>query len=500
MNTSSTPTSSDAVSLEKSVRKPFPLSLTQSLVLGSSALFLGLLGNWLFRADALGLNWSLYLGLFAALLLGLTRRFELERPNLFLLGSLGLLALLFPWRASPFLQTLNVAVTLVFLGLLVTRLTWASLLRTNVSELAFNLFRAPFTLLPNLFHFFTGNRWSDLVPQDSRSFQAMRSALRGLAFAFPLVAIFALLLASADALFESFLSGLVSFDVGMLFNHLFVIGLFTLLTLALLAQTLIGERWHALEVNAPPLFRLGVIETSIVFGSLVALFLSFFAVQFGYLFGGERLLSTTGLSYAEYGRRGFFELVAVTVLLHLVLLSGLWLVSKGRAFAMYRVLATSLVVLLFGVIWSAHSRLGLYIDAYGLTELRYYSSAMIFWIGTVMLYFLVRLFYTHAPKVAPAYLALGLLGVVALYVSNPDARIAQVNLARVQHSELDAGYLDQLSLDAAPVIVRSLDTLPVEERSEVARDLRRKRRDLHAADWRSFNVGRWRGARALGDF
>ena len=290
----------------------------------------------------------------------------------------------------------------------------------------------------------------------------------------------------------------MSFDLGALLGHLIFICFLTLVTLALLSQMLVGDAWRRLEVATPSAFRFGAIETGVVFGSLVVLFLSFFAVQFGYLFGGERAVATTDLSYAEYGRRGFFELVAVTVLLHLVLLSGLWLVTKGRAFTLYRVLAAALVGLLFGVIWSAHSRLGLYIDVYGLTELRYYSSAMIFWIGTVMLLFLARLFLRRAPKVAPAYLALGVLGVVALYVSNPDARIAQVNLTRAEQStELDVGYLSQLSLDAVPVMVRSLEQLPSEERLEVAQNLHYRRNRLLPADPRSFNLGRWLGARAL---
>ena len=48
--------------------------------------------------------------------------------------------------------------------------------------------------------------------------------------------------------------------------------------------------------------------------SLDLLFALFVAVQIRYLFGGDAGLRLTGLSYAEYARRGFFELVWVTAL------------------------------------------------------------------------------------------------------------------------------------------------------------------------------------------
>ena len=45
---------------------------------------------------------------------------------------------------------------------------------------------------------------------------------------------------------------------------------------------------------------------------LDALFLAFVIVQLAVLFGGhDRVLRTTGLTYAEYARSGFWQLLAV---------------------------------------------------------------------------------------------------------------------------------------------------------------------------------------------
>jgi hypothetical protein len=336
--------------------------------------------------------------------------------------------------------------------------------------------------------------------------------MRGLLIATPLFVVFAILLSSADARFENLINNIFRFDVEGMFSHLFTIAFVSFAALALFAQHLFGKPWKEAEVPAPKLLRLGVIETALICGSLVVLFSSFIALQFGYLFGGEERVLTSDVTFAQYGRRGFFELVTVTLLLHIVLLVGLWLTTEVKARRLYRYLATMLVVLLYGIIWSAFNRLGIYIEAYGLTELRYYSSAMTLWIGVVMLYFLFNLHNNYFNKfipsygtlkyIAPSYLALGILGVVALYISNPDARIAKFNLERSQSSvEIDVAYLGNLSLDAMSVM-----TAFMQQQSATAEAflltylLDDKYQTLPEADWRSFNLGRWQGTKALDNF
>ncbi len=64
---------------------------------------------------------------------------------------------------------------------------------------------------------------------------------------------------------------------------------------------------------APALpLRLGRVESTVVLGSLLALFTAFAAAQLVALSGGGRhVLETAGLTYAEYARTGFFQLLAV---------------------------------------------------------------------------------------------------------------------------------------------------------------------------------------------
>ena len=479
----------DSTSSATSQKNVLAMAAKDSLGLLFSAILLAGLGNWLLRAMP-GLNWTLFALMILLTIMFWSRRLE-QSLNPVLLLSLFSLSLVFPLRASPFLQSLNVLVWLFLFTLMLARLSFGALFQTNFLELLVNLIRGLFEPLISFFRFLFESRWSDLSLNSGYS-KTLLAIFRGLLFALPLLIIFALLLASADVVFERLFTGLFDIDLERIGNHLIFIGFLSLVLIAVFAQLFIGGKWQSLELQTPGPLQFGRIETSLVFGSLIALFFSFLVIQFGYLFGGAARVLETGLTYAEYGRRGFFELVFVAFLLHLVLLSGLWLVREAKAFELFRVLAITLVFLLFGVIWSAYSRLGLYIETFGLTELRYYSTAMIFWIAVVMLYFVFRLLRA-APRIAPSYLVLGILGVLSLYLSNPDAQIARVNLERFDKGvSLDSYYLSQLSGDAVPVIYSYL----LEHKGVALPDLEAQfESSMDQHDWRSFNYGRWNARR-----
>ncbi|HUM71224.1 MAG TPA: DUF4173 domain-containing protein, partial [Chloroflexota bacterium] len=59
---------------------------------------------------------------------------------------------------------------------------------------------------------------------------------------------------------------------------------------------------------------LGYIETITLLVAVNLLFLVFVVIQFTYLFGGVAYLQVDNFSYAEYARRGFFELLLVVIL------------------------------------------------------------------------------------------------------------------------------------------------------------------------------------------
>ena len=248
------------------------------------------------------------------------------------------------------------------------------------------------------------------------------------------------------------------------------------------------------------------------------LFLGFVLVQAVYLFGGSDTLARTGLTYSEYARRGFFELVTVAALvLGLILLLD-WLTRfvSGRGRLIINLLHGGLVTLTLVILASALVRMRLYQQEFGLTELRFYTTAFMVWLGIVLVWLAVTVLRVRAPvgdnpgrrRFAFGALVVGLALVVALDLINPDALIAATNLARAAAGvgqPLDAEYLGRtLSADAVPAAVADLDAVSDPAvRAELACSLRAKDELLtdQAArtDWRGANWGVSAARRALAD-
>ena len=462
------------------------------------ALALGILGDILLRETPWGLNAGLWaIGLVAAAVT-LTGRLG-GRPagdSRWLLPLAAVFALLLAWRASPVLAALNLAVALACLALAVVRAP--SIRRAPVFRYAAELARLVAEAFSAVFLLTIEDvTWKE-IPRGRWTRETL-AVLRGLAFALPLLLVFGALFAAADAVFDDVLTDLI--DVERPFVHLLVIVLWTWVAVGLLRHVL-GTRTQSepSEEESRPA-RIGVIETTIVLALLNALFLAFVIVQLRYLFGGdERVQRVEGLTYAEYARSGFFELVTAAALVLPLLLGADWLVRRGdrRHLLVFRALAGTLVLLLFVIMASALERMRLYTDAYGLTELRLYVTAFMLWLTVVFVLLLGTVLRGRPARFAFGAFLAGLAATVALNALNPDALIARTNMDRVGTAAgLDPYYLGDLSGDAVPAIVEELETLPRRERVVTSYAIVDRWGSSHGRDWRTWNWGRSRADEAV---
>ncbi|MEW6406096.1 MAG: DUF4153 domain-containing protein, partial [Chloroflexota bacterium] len=189
--------------------------------------------------------------------------------------------------------------------------------------------------------------------------------VRGVVIALPIVAIFASLLASADLVFSQKLDDFIElFDLEKLPEYIFRLIYILIIGYALAGVTLhtatqsTDEKLAGEEKPLVPAF-LGFVESTIVLGSVAALFLAFVVIQFQYFFGGETNIHVDGYTYSEYARRGFGELVTVAFFSLLMLLA-LSSITKRESESQRRVfsgLGVTIVALVLVMLVSAYQRL-----------------------------------------------------------------------------------------------------------------------------------------------
>ena len=254
-----------------------------------------------------------------------------------------------------------------------------------------------------------------------------------------------------------------------------------------------SEREPVPETPLISWLRFGFIEAGVVFGLVDALFLVFVGVQFRFLFGGaDRVESSSSLTYAEYARRGFFELVAVAALVVPFLMFTHWLLPRGHARLQrfYASFAAVLVVLVFVVMASALQRMRLYQDTFGFTELRLYTTAFMVWLFAVFAWLAFTVLRGRRDHFSFGIFMAGLLVLVGLNALNPDGFIVGRNAAIAGTDRpFDSAYALSLSPDSVPSLVANFDQVPLTERCAVAGELRLRYLDVEG-DWRTWNWGR----------
>ncbi|MGX7677122.1 DUF4153 domain-containing protein [Plantactinospora sp. DSM 117369] len=311
-----------------------------------------------------------------------------------------------------------------------------------------------------------------------------------------LLVVFGLLFSSADAAFAGLVDALLpELSGATVFRWVFVFGV---VGAALLggAYVLAAPPDLTGMASGPSRRRLRRADWILPVALLDTLFAGFVAVQVTTLFGGsDHVLRTAGLTYAEYARRGFWQLLAVSLLTLLVIgAAARWAPRESRADrALVRILLGGLTLLSLVVVASALFRMDVYADAYGATRLRLLVAVCEAWLGLVFVLVAVagvRLAARWLPGVA---LGTAVLALLALAVANPDRLIAEHNVDRYwQSGQIDVAYLSGLSADAVP----ALDRLPDSLRDCALWSLAAGSRP---DDWRETNLARIEARRILAE-
>ncbi len=278
--------------------------------------------------------------------------------------------------------------------------------------------------------------------------------------ALPVLAAALWLLSSADAVFGSLFARLARWDL----PENAVMRAVRLLLLALfLCSALYFIRENAGAEKAPEKRPAEKARSALLFLPVTALldvvYIIFCVIQIRYLFGGRTAAAMAG-GWAEYARTGFFQLMAVAALdlgLCLLAADGDRFAAKGGG--VLRALLGLLLALTAVILFSAFWRMGLYIDAYGMSVLR----LLTLWAMAVVGFGLLGAARKLARPRARFFRAAGSFALAlwcALCLANPCGLIARYNVDHYlsgQLEQVDAHYLRDLGRDALPALRKLQD-------------------------------------------
>jgi hypothetical protein len=489
-------------------RAPVSARTRNGAAVAATALALGAAGDALLRPMPWGLNLTLWTALLVAAAAGLQRRAETEDAVVGWMPVALAVAALMSWRDSPTLKALDLTALCVILGLAVYHAGGGSVRVAGLARYCAGLLQAVFEATCGA-GILVGRdiRWRELRGDGGWTRHALAVG-RGAALALPLLLLFGSLLMAADAGFDRLIGRTFNLDFPLAASHTGLALLFAWGAGGVLRALVIPSPPPALPATgeaaaeSPPLSkpRLGAVEIATVLGLLDLLFLAFVVLQLPHFFGSYGdLLAPGAETFSAYARRGFFELCAVAGLVLPLLMTVHWLVRDGdaRGERIFRVAAGAMVGLVFVIILSALHRMRLYQSAYGLTELRVYTTAFMFWLTAVFAWFGWTVLRGRRERFAFGAVTAAVETIVLLHVANPDALIVRVNAARQQAAvRFDALYAASLSGDAVPALLRRLDAIPADGRCDVATRLLRDWSG-EDEDWRAWSLGRSRAVAAV---
>ncbi|QQS58902.1 DUF4173 domain-containing protein [Candidatus Peregrinibacteria bacterium] len=479
-------------------------SIKKASAILSISLFLGICFRFFFYEKILGISFPLYIMLIVAGLFSLFALLgrRIRKQVLWLFLPLFFLSGMVFVRANELLTFLNIVATVLILLIIAEEIVGKKTRHFLFGDYLKTLF-VPFQFLrpflQTLFSFLSFGR---------KNFDDRREVsiqiIKGVSIAAPILFLFLVLFSSADLVFQQYLTGVLRFNIAPeFFVQLFLVVFVSCFFIGAYSYVFQKQKDHVSK-GTQSKHHLGHIESAIILGSVNALFSLFLLVQCTYFFGGENNISIQGFTYAEYARRGFFELIAVAVFSLLLLLSTeRYILRKNRSHVLhFKVLSTVLIFQIIVIMISAFLRLSLYESAYGFTTLRLYSHAFIILLAVIFCLLLFKIYRDAEGKVFVFQIFLSsILFLVAMNMGNPDAFIAQKNIERFfKTQDLDISYLTSLSNDAIPEMISVFDMLDEDKKHELALFFRQQLREKNISSfssWQSFHISRLRSEQML---
>ncbi len=482
----------------------FRQSLTKrDKLLPIGALVLGALFVWLFYERYPGISVPIFVTAFYAILFTYVRPSPVSKNwfGWFLSIPVFLLSLTFLLFRNDVFMILNLLMLLVLVLLQTLLITGLNSFKWDspgiLIDLLFGMFYRCLAHVLKPFEI-TGLLLKKKTSENRKKTVGAR-VLTGLLISAPLLAILLALLSSADMVFGELIDWLPELfedlNIGEVVGRVITAFVIFIISFSYLWSLGHGDRpadsaLRGIAAEAPlQRERWDIVTVITITASINIIYLIFVVIQFAYLFGGSGL--PEGFTYAEYARRGFFELILVTLLNIGFLACTLTFTGRGSAAAgaAFKALNTIMICCTFVMLISAFYRMALYERAYGYTFLRIVTQAFMIFLLALFVATLARVWFERLPLLR-SYIIIAIIAFTAVNFINVDGLIARKNIERYYSTnKIDVLYFRTLSNAVVGDLMR------LEEDGEpfialAAREQLNQRRARLSSDWhwQSFNL------------
>lgn len=484
-----------------SISKRYDNTIIKIGLISGISLILGLLFDYFFYDKMLGINFPIYVFFIVLGLFVISRilKKQINKEAVWFLIPLAFFSTMIFIRTSTLLTFLNVIISLILL-LLIAKTVYGNKVNNFLMKDYIKVIFLPLKFILPLFR-----TLSDLfsLHKVNKEQKTLSHILKGILIAIPIIFIFILLFSSADLVFQKYVSDLVTINIQPeTFLRFILILIVTLLFVGAYSYIFQESKKQETIKQENKKYIIGNIESSVILGSINILFLLFILVQLTYLFGGESNISAQGFTYAEYARKGFFELIIVAIISLLILLVAEKYVARKKKIdrLSFKILSTTMIAQVIVIMVSAFTRLLLYEEAYGFTTLRLYSHIFIILLGIIFCLLINKIHWDSRENMFALRVFISMiLFLVGMNLLNPDLFIARQNIQRFTTTgKIDVYYLSTLSDDAILEVVKTLDILDGDMKNSLGYQLYwRTQWDNDSEDWQSFNISRSRAKKIL---
>jgi len=353
--------------------------------------------------------------------------------------------------------------------------------------------------------FLTLSRMADHSSKDSKS-RVLPKVILGILISIPILAIILWLLSSADIVFKNFF---INIPLLKIFKHFLVVISVSVYAICFLWTLLkaFDEREKSIYNKIQWKLFLDPIVLLTILILINAIYTIFSFIQFTYLFGGSSFIAPSSFTYAEYARRGFAELIIVTIINFGILIFGITFVKKDskRIFVVLKAFLTLLVISTFILLISAFYRMLVYEQAYGFTYLRIFVQAFMIMLFFLFVINIIYIWYQKLP-IIKSYFITSLAIYIILNFANVDTIIAKNNINRYfETGQIDMVYLKGLSYDAAPEMQKlfiSVKSSPNSKDKQMAKEIseyfNERKLDLkNQKSWQSCNISKYKAEKII---